>query len=316
MSSGLWRLGAAVVLFPSPSHLLTTRTRYVGQLGGVLLAHWEHEFADDTVKLINECPFGVVEVQFHSIVWAPKVGQLLSGTHSLSSPSHLSLLFSKTFNVSIPLNHIPQDKYEFEHTDEGADEDDMSSDDESDDGGLSTPSAVHEVGRWKDKSTGAILGSAGERVAFTVIGMQVTNNMLSLTGSLLADPSKAPAMPTVVASAVARSPSPDLPEPPAKRQATAKVAAPRATKAPAAARKSAAPPVPEVDTSNMNARELKKFRKEQDKLKRDARKARKGDAGGGDEEKEDADARDLEVSTGGKRKAEDQGGEPKKKRTD
>jgi DNA-directed RNA polymerase I subunit RPA43 len=46
-------------------------------MGGVLLAHWEHEFVDETVKIINECPFGVCEVQFHSIVWAPKVGQVL-----------------------------------------------------------------------------------------------------------------------------------------------------------------------------------------------------------------------------------------------
>ena len=50
---------------------------YVPQMGGVLLAHWEHEFLDDTVKIINECPFGVCEVQFRSIIWAPKLGQKL-----------------------------------------------------------------------------------------------------------------------------------------------------------------------------------------------------------------------------------------------
>jgi hypothetical protein len=49
----------------------------VSQLSGVLLAHWEHEIIDDTVKLINECPFGVFEVEFRSIVWAPKIGQKL-----------------------------------------------------------------------------------------------------------------------------------------------------------------------------------------------------------------------------------------------
>ena len=46
-------------------------------MGGVLLAHWEHEFIDDTVKIVNECPFGVCEVQFRSVVWAPKLGQKL-----------------------------------------------------------------------------------------------------------------------------------------------------------------------------------------------------------------------------------------------
>jgi DNA-directed RNA polymerase I subunit RPA43 len=51
--------------------------RYVPQMNGVLLAHWEHELLDDTVSIINECPFGVCEVQFYSILWAPKIGQKL-----------------------------------------------------------------------------------------------------------------------------------------------------------------------------------------------------------------------------------------------
>lgn len=55
-------------------------------MNGVLLAHWEHELLDDTVKIINECPFGVCEVKFYSILWSPKLGQRLcelSGTQSL-----------------------------------------------------------------------------------------------------------------------------------------------------------------------------------------------------------------------------------------
>lgn len=46
-------------------------------MGGVLLAHWEHELVDDTVRLMNECPFGIAEIQFESIVWAPRIGQVL-----------------------------------------------------------------------------------------------------------------------------------------------------------------------------------------------------------------------------------------------
>ena len=155
--------------------------RYVPQMNGVLLAHWEHELLDDTVNIINECPFGVCEVQFYSILWAPKVGQKLcklwlslpsstqadceDGTHSLSSPSHISLLFSKTFNISIPLQHIPTDTLEFEHT---APEDDMDldSEDELD----LNDTGVEEVGRWKRKSDGKLLGEGGKAVKFTVIG--------------------------------------------------------------------------------------------------------------------------------------------------
>jgi DNA-directed RNA polymerase I subunit RPA43 len=148
-------------------------------MNGVLLAHWEHELLDDTVSIINECPFGVCEVQFYSILWAPKIGQklcklicpdldtanVIDGTHSLSSPSHISLLFSKTFNISIPLQHIPTDTLEFEHT-APEDDADLDSEDELD----LNDSGVEEVGRWKRKSDGKLLGEGGKAVKFTVIG--------------------------------------------------------------------------------------------------------------------------------------------------
>lgn len=56
---------------------LTLARRYVPQLDGVLLAHWKHLILDDTVKIINECPFGVCEAEFDALVWAPKIGQKL-----------------------------------------------------------------------------------------------------------------------------------------------------------------------------------------------------------------------------------------------
>ena len=90
---------------------------------------------------------------------------ILDGTHSLSSPSHISLLFSKTFNVSIPLQHIPIETFEFEHT---APEEDAESDSEDEldlNGG-----GVEEVGRWKRKEDGKLLGEGGKAVKFTVIG--------------------------------------------------------------------------------------------------------------------------------------------------
>jgi hypothetical protein len=43
----------------------------------VLLAHWEHSFLDDTLKIIDECPYGVCEVEFRALVWAPQIGQRL-----------------------------------------------------------------------------------------------------------------------------------------------------------------------------------------------------------------------------------------------
>jgi hypothetical protein len=87
------------------------------------------------------------------------------GTHSLSSPSHISLLFSKTFNISIPLQHIPIDTLEFEHT-APEDDADLDSDDDLD----LNDSGVEEAGRWKRKSDGKLLGEGGKAVKFTVIG--------------------------------------------------------------------------------------------------------------------------------------------------
>ena len=78
--------------------------RYVPQMNGVLLAHWEHEFLDDTVKIINECPFGVCEVQFRSVLWAPKAGQRLCAYYItlsvLNSPLGPSYPFPSGCQVS------------------------------------------------------------------------------------------------------------------------------------------------------------------------------------------------------------------------
>ena len=65
---------SAVAIYPASLDIVI---RYVAQMSGVLLAHWEHEFLDDTVKIVNECPFGICEVQFRSVIWAPRLGQRL-----------------------------------------------------------------------------------------------------------------------------------------------------------------------------------------------------------------------------------------------
>ena len=102
------------------------------------------------------------------------------GTHSLSSPSHLSLLLNKTFNISIPLQHIPLDQYEFEASDP-ADEEEQDSEDEDEEadfGGFGMAKGVEEVGRWKVKSTGKLVGEGGKGVKFTVIGYVFCQHLL------------------------------------------------------------------------------------------------------------------------------------------
>jgi hypothetical protein len=98
----------------------------------------------------------------------------------------------KTFNVSIPLENIPRDRFTFEEAEE------------IDEAGFETEGVAHLSGRWKDSSSGKILGSDKEEVGFFVTGwvtdrqwweglntdrpvdsLQTSNQMLSLTGSLL-----------------------------------------------------------------------------------------------------------------------------------
>lgn len=89
------------------------------------------------------------------------------GIHSISSPSHLSLIFAGAFNVSIPIQHIPADLYEFEETDEVVET-------KSDDGSEveyidQSEMEMEETGRWRNKKTGEFFGKR-ELVKFTVIG--------------------------------------------------------------------------------------------------------------------------------------------------
>ena len=378
--------------------------RYVPQMNGVLLAHWEHEFLDDTVKIINECPFGVCDVQFRSVLWAPKAGQRLcecfltieltvfailhadsrpwyspdkinitrhlascrlrlifddfegdlsviaeafsAGTHSLSSPSHISLLFAKTFNISIPLQHIPQDTYDFVQTEEDQDDGAYSLDSDSEDVDLvgathlGGAGVVEEVGRWRHAKTGKLLGEDGTLVKFTVIGcvvqvasmllltrsrLQVNNSVLSLTGSLLADPTNPPP-PQPLASATTRaiSPSPSLSPEPIRPHKVARTQNVRdmpteavdeldvemAEQAETTQATQAEPVVDQIDERFLSSRELKKKRKEEEKKKREERKVRKEERE--IQQVEEVGARDMvrmsgtmEDRVGEKRKGED-----------
>jgi DNA-directed RNA polymerase I subunit RPA43 len=118
--------------------------------------------------------------------------------------------------------------------------------------------------------------------------MQVTNQMLSLTGSLLDDPSNPPPPPEIqsIRAGPSPSPTPSLPElevdepPRPAKKSKVKPSAP--TQAPYTQQmngSSQAPVVassePQIDERFLSARELKKKHKEDAKKKRDERKSRK-----------------------------------------
>jgi len=163
--------------------------RYIPALQGVVMAHENLQFVDSKATIKADCPFANCRIAFDATVWSPQVGMKLVGKISLCSPDHISLLVHRTFNVSIPRNHIPSEHWEFEY---GPAENDPEFGVEVPEG-TDTPAAAKEQGvenggRWVHKTTAAKLGGAEGYLKFTVVGLTVANQMLSLIGSIQPDP--------------------------------------------------------------------------------------------------------------------------------
>lgn len=141
---------------------------------------------DQMATVIADCPFSVCRVAFDATVWRPHIGMklglppapwtlcthlipfilLLVGKVNLCSPDHIALLVHRTFNVSIPRHHIPEDSWEFEY---GAAENDPEfGTTAEDDGDEEKPE--EEGGRWVHSITREKLGGPDGFLEFTVIG--------------------------------------------------------------------------------------------------------------------------------------------------
>lgn len=113
------------------------------------------------------------------------------GRINLCSPDHISLLVHRTFNVSIPRHHIPQDQWTFEYgpaendpefgegrgwaTDgepKGAadEEEDVEMNDSIRPKASGEAREAESSGRWVHHLTGSRLGDPDGYVEFTVIG--------------------------------------------------------------------------------------------------------------------------------------------------
>ncbi|KAJ4468185.1 hypothetical protein J3R30DRAFT_3560115 [Lentinula aciculospora] len=169
--------------------------RYIPALDGVVLSHSNLSFNENTAAVQADCPFLVCKIVFDAIVWRPLVGMKLVGKISLCSPDHISLLIHKTFNVSIPQHHIPTEEWEFEY---GAAENDPefgAGTVELESGGVIGLGVEEGIagervgsGRWIHRVTASYIGGDDGYLEFTVIGITVANEMLSLIGSLQRDP--------------------------------------------------------------------------------------------------------------------------------
>ncbi|PCH36117.1 hypothetical protein WOLCODRAFT_166700 [Wolfiporia cocos MD-104 SS10] len=174
--------------------------RYVPALGSVVLAHNNLQFLDNTATIKADCPFANCRIAFDATVWSPQVGMKLIGKVKLCSPDHIALLVHHTFNVSIPRHHIPIDNWEFEY---GPAENDpeFGAEITGEDGQQAdVASGIEGSGRWVHKLTGATLGGEDGYLEFTVVGMTVANQMLSLLGSIQPDPFSMEHVPTTASS--------------------------------------------------------------------------------------------------------------------
>ncbi|KAI0313892.1 hypothetical protein OF83DRAFT_1139372 [Amylostereum chailletii] len=196
--------------------------RYQPSLRGVVLAHSNLHYLDRAARIQADSPFAICDFGFDALVWSPEIGMKLSGTINLCSPDHISLLVHRTFNASIPRHHIPTDQWEFEY---GPAENDPEFGEEAKvedavaavaeveaEGAEAQP--VERGGRWIHKITGDRLGGEEGHLKFTVVGLTIANQMLSLVGSLHSDPFSPAHVPQSMQSQRATSPAPldDLPE--------------------------------------------------------------------------------------------------------
>ncbi|KIY74280.1 hypothetical protein CYLTODRAFT_385060 [Cylindrobasidium torrendii FP15055 ss-10] len=156
--------------------------RYIPALQGVVLAHSKLSFLNQKAPILADCPFIICRVAFDATVWSPRIGMRLEGKISVCSPDHISLLIHRTFNVSIPRRHIPENTWEFEH---GPAENDP---DFGPDAASEEKPSEEVGGKWIHSLTAKPIGDAANNLSFTVIGLTVANEMLSVTGSLQDDP--------------------------------------------------------------------------------------------------------------------------------
>ncbi|KAI9458543.1 hypothetical protein F5148DRAFT_1220268 [Russula earlei] len=167
--------------------------RYEPALNGVVLAHSDVHFLNRVARLQADSPFAICRVGFEALVWNPTIGMKLTGRVALCSPDHVSLLVHRTFNVSIPRHHIPTDQWEFEYgpaendPEYGNVDDDMDAYATADAKGDDAQPPDHR-GRWVHKVTGDRLGGKDRWLQFTVVGLTVANQMLSLIGSVQPNP--------------------------------------------------------------------------------------------------------------------------------
>jgi len=204
--------------------------RYVPALNGVVISHSNLQFLDRTSTIKADCPFAVCRVAFDATVWSPQIGMKLRGKVNLCSPDHISLLVHRVFNASIPRHHIPTEHWEFEYgpadndpefapdivkdyvpedteIDQGhsTHNDNFTTIQPSVDGHAEGKDPSSDGGRWVHNITSEVIGGTTGYLEFTIIGLTMANQMLSVLGSIQLDPFSPHHVPAPTTSSPTRS---------------------------------------------------------------------------------------------------------------
>ncbi|KAH9823801.1 hypothetical protein DFH28DRAFT_879903 [Melampsora americana] len=204
--------------------LSTLLMKYIPNLGCVLLSYlsppiflFKDQNGNQTQQIIsnqtNSLPFQIITGSAWSIInikvkmlgWRPKIGDRLIGKPTMSSPSHLSLILYQTFNAFIPANHMLGAGYRYDPNVEIPLSWKQNGKDQKPFRIHSNSNSIHptdlethqdeieicERGCWVD-SNGDVVGGQSGVMTFTAISLTITNDMISVTGSLLTDPFSVP----------------------------------------------------------------------------------------------------------------------------
>ncbi|KAJ1555375.1 hypothetical protein HK096_002645 [Nowakowskiella sp. JEL0078] len=141
--------------------------RFVPEVDGIVLAYSDVRPETSCGRIINDSPHLHFYIRVRFTVFRPERGNLLDGVVNKVSPDHMGLLIHGTFNASIPADQIPQESGEFSWNEESK--------------------------CWKRKLDGNFTEDVdvgpGAVVRFSVSDLMKANDMLTISGSLLTDPS-------------------------------------------------------------------------------------------------------------------------------
>ncbi|KAF9181211.1 hypothetical protein BGZ51_000586 [Haplosporangium sp. Z 767] len=154
--------------------------RYIPQVDGVVLAHSDLKLLQSSGKIMYDSPYCHFWISVKLLVWKPVKGSILHGTISMQSPDHIALVLHGAFNASIPSEFIPKDKYKF---DPNSSYSQVKQQDEDSSSAVNVPTN----GEWVLKETGESIGHDGV-IDFEVTDLVRTNDMLTVTGSLMKVP--------------------------------------------------------------------------------------------------------------------------------